>query len=258
MYAVADGVATLTLDHDSNRNALTPALLNEIADGLTAAEQDPAVRVVVLTNTGSVFCSGANLKADQPGPQSTEGRAPGLHELIVRIQELPKPVIARIAGHCVAGGVGLAAACDLSVAADDVWLGFTEVRLGVVPFVISVAVLPKLRRADAAELLLGGERIGARRAAELGLINRAVPRSELDAEVATLVQRLRLGGPNALAGVKELLRVVPTLDPPAAYAWALRRTTEVFASAEAQAGIAAFRSRTTPPWVPREGQEEQR
>ena len=96
----------------------------------------------------------------------------------------PKPVIGRIAGHCMGGGVGLAAACDISVVADDARIGFTEVRIGVAPAIISVVCLPKMRRADAAELFLSGERITAARAVEVGLLNRAVPASELDAAVA--------------------------------------------------------------------------
>jgi methylglutaconyl-CoA hydratase len=249
MYSAAGGVATLTLDSPETRNALTPALLRELSAGLARAEQDPSVRVVVLTNTGSVFCAGADLKADKPGPAAVEGRAPALHEIFVQIQQATKPVVARIAGHCAAGGVGLAAACDLSVAAEDVWLGFTEVRIGVAPMVISAVVLPKLGRADAAEFFLTGERIPAPRAAEAGLINRSVPRDRLDAEVDALVASLLLGGPNALAAVKELLRVAPTLDAADPYSWVLRRSTELFASDEAQAGIAAFRARSTPPWA---------
>jgi len=248
-YAITDEVATITLDGIENRNALTPDLLRELSAELSRAEHDPSVRVVVLTNEGPVFCSGADLKADRPGPESVAGRAPALHEIFGQIQAGTKPVVARIAGHCAAGGVGLAAACDLSIAADDVWLGFTEVRLGVAPLVISVVVLPKLRRADAAELFLSGERVPAERAAEIGLINRGVPRDRLDEEVSALIARLRLGGPLALAAVKELFQVAPTIDAADPFKWVLQRSTELFASPEARAGIDAFRRRGTPPWA---------
>src|SRR6266699_6824225 len=170
-YAVQDAVATLTMDQPHNRNALTPALLDGLADGLAAALADHAARVVVLTHTGPAFCAGADLSAGR-------GAAPprtGLAEILAGIQDAPKPVLARIAGHCVAGGVGLAAACDLSIASGTARFGFTEVRIGVAPAIIAVICLPKLRRADALDLFLSGERISAARAAEVGLITRAVP-----------------------------------------------------------------------------------
>jgi Enoyl-CoA hydratase/carnithine racemase len=122
-------------------------------------------------------------------------------------------VVARIAGHCVAGGIGLAAACDLSIADGAARFGFTEVRIGVAPAIISVVCLPKLRRADALELFLSGERITAARAAEVGLITRAVPAADLDAEVAAVVARLLAGGPSALAAAKRLVYTIPGDGP---------------------------------------------
>ncbi len=158
------------MDQPHNRNALTPALLGGLAGGLEAALADTAVRVIVLTHTGPAFCAGADLSGGGAPPAAAgAGRHPR------RDQDAPKPVVARIAGHCLGGGVGLAAACDLSIAEEAARFGFTEVRLGVAPAIISVVCLPKLRRADALELFLSGERISAGRAAEVGLITRAVP-----------------------------------------------------------------------------------
>jgi len=148
------------------------------------------------------------------------------------------------------GGVGLAAVCDISLAADDVRFGFTEVRLGVTPAVISVVCLPKLRRADAIELFLTGERISAERAAEVGLVNRAVPASELDAAVATVIEQLCAGAPGALAVAKKLITEVPEMDRAAAFAWTTALSTELFAGEEAAAGMAAFREKRKAPWVP--------
>jgi len=162
-------------------------------------------------------------------------------------------VVARIAGHCVAGGIGLAAACDISIADDAARFGFTEVRIGVAPAIISVVCLPKLRRADALELFLSGERISAARAAEVGLITRAVPAADLDAEVAAVVARVLAGGPSALAAAKRLVYTIPGMDRDAAFT----RTTEVsqalFASAEAAEGMAAFREKRLPSWAPPSG-----
>ena len=129
-YSVAGGVATLTMDQPHNRNALTPALLSGLAAGLDAALADDGARVIVLTHAGPAFCAGADLSA---GRNAASAARPGLADVLAGIQDAPKPVLARIAGHCLGGGVGLAAACDLSVAADTAWFGFTEVRVGVAP-----------------------------------------------------------------------------------------------------------------------------
>jgi methylglutaconyl-CoA hydratase len=243
-YALTGSLATLTLDQPASRNALTPELLDGLGDGLAAAVADDRVRVVVLTNEGPAFCAGADLRAG--------GKEPGRHDLagvLGAIQDSPKPVVARVAGHCMGGGVGLAAACDLSVAADDIRFAFSEVRLGVAPAIISVVCLPKLRRADALELYLTGERIGAQRAAEVGLINAAVPAAQLDEAVADLVSKLVAGGPNALAAAKRLVFDVPGIRRSEAFARTAEISANLFASREAAEGMAAFREKRPPPWA---------
>lgn len=245
-YSAAGGVATLTMDQPRNRNALTPALLDGVADGLAAALADRAVRVVVLTHTGPAFCAGADLSA---GHSAAAAPRSGLAGILAGIQDAPKPVLARIAGHCLGGGVGLAAACDLSIAADTARFGFTEVRIGVAPAIISVVCLPKLRRADALELFLSGERISAGRAAEAGLITRAVPEHGLDAEVGIVIARLLAGGPAALAAAKQLVYEVPGMQRSAAFTRTTELSQSLFASAEAAEGMAAFREKRPPSWV---------
>lgn len=250
-YTVAGGVATLTMDQQHNRNALTPALLNGLADGLDNALAEDAVRVIVLTNTGPAFCAGADLSGGGPAGGGSGAAAPrrGLAEILTAIQDAPKPVVARIAGHCLGGGIGLAAACDLSVAGDNVRFGFTEVRIGVVPAIISVVCLPKLRRGDALELFLSGERISAARAAEIGLITRSVLAADLDNETDAVVANLRAGGPAALATAKQLVYAVPRMDCRAAFARTTELSRSLFASAEAAEGMAAFRERRPPSWA---------
>ncbi len=179
----------------------------------------------MLTHTGPAFCAGADLSGT-PKPRSRR-KETGLADVLEDIQDAPKPVVARIAGHCVGGGVGLAAACDISIADSAARFGFTEVRVGVAPAIISVVCLPKIRRADALELFLSGERISAARAAEVGLITRAVPAADLDAEVATVAGRLLAGGPSALAAAKRLVYTIPGMERKAAFA----RTTELSAVA---------------------------
>lgn len=242
---VAGGVATITLARPQSRNALSIELLNSLGDHLTVASADDAVRAVVLTNEGSVFCAGADLKGnDDASPRHT------LVDVLQTITESPKPVIGRIGGHCMGGGVGLAAACDISVVDADARIGFTEVRLGVAPAIISVICLPKLRVADASELFLSGERITADRAVEVGLLNRAVPAEELDDTVSKVVENVVAGGPNALAAAKRLIREIPGADREHAFAWTAELSAALFASDEARAGIQAWRDKTDPPWIP--------
>ncbi len=244
-HDVVDGVATITLDHQDNRNALSAALVNGLGDALVAADADTDVRVIVLTNAGPAFCAGADLKGG-----GTEEPRYTLPQLLQQIQTSGTPVIGRIAGHCTGGGVGLAAACDISLAAEDVQLGFTEVRLGVAPAMISVVCLPKMRRGDAIELFLSGERISAERAAAVGLLNRAVPADALDDAVAELVTKLTRGGPQALAVSKQLVRLVPAMDAGDAWTWTEQVSWELFTSPEAAEGIAAFRQKRDASWVP--------
>jgi methylglutaconyl-CoA hydratase len=246
--AVVEGVATITLDRPDARNALSSELVDSLGDHLAEAVADPGVRVVVLTNAGTTFCAGADLKAGSAGA----GRHT-LVDVLTAILDSPKPVIGRIAGHCMGGGVGLAAACDISVVADDARIGFTEVRIGVAPAMISVVCLPKLRRGDAAELFLSGERITAERAVEVGLLNRAVPRDELDTAVAEVVEKVVAGGPAALAASKRLLREVPDRSRDDAFAMTQQLSSELFASDEAAEGMAAFREKRPARWVPRTG-----
>jgi methylglutaconyl-CoA hydratase len=236
-------VATITLDLPEKHNALTPELLNSLGDDLLRVSGDSAVRVIVLTNTGPTFCAGANLGAD-----GTPARF-DLVGVLRLIQESDKPVVGRIAGRCLGGGIGLAAVCDISIAVADAQFRFSEVRLGVAPAIISVVCLPKMRRSDAAELFLGGEPFDGRRAAEIGLITRAVEPAALDGAVSEVVESVLLGGPAALAAAKSLLATVPTMGRDDAFAWTKSLSESLFASPEAAAGIAAFRERRPPPWA---------
>jgi len=243
-------VATLTMDQPHNRNALTPALLGGLADGIAAALADEAVGVIMLTHTGPAFCAGADLSSAGENKRSRRSKAVGLADVLEDIQDAPKPVLARIAGHCVGGGIGLAAACDISIAGTEARFAFTEVRVGVAPAIISVVCLPKIRRADALELFLSGERISAARAAEVGLITRAVPADELDADVAAVVGRLLAGGPSALAAAKRLVYTIPGMERKAAFTRTTELSQSLFASAEAAEGMAAFREKRLPSWAP--------
>jgi methylglutaconyl-CoA hydratase len=241
------GVLTVTLADEENRNALSSALVGELITALDAADADPAVRVVVLTNSGRVFCAGADLSERSSGdkPRVKVDAA----DLFSRFRRSPKVYVGRIAGHCVAGGMGLAAAMDLSVAIDDAKFGFTEVRRGLAPAMISVLCLPRMRPADAAEAMLLGNRMTGADAARLGLVNRAVPADELDDVVDGFVADLLAGGPDALAATKQLLVRVPGMPIEEAFAWTAELSAELFRSDEAQEGMRAFLEKRSPDWA---------
>jgi methylglutaconyl-CoA hydratase len=245
---LADGVLTVVLADEEHRNALGARLTNELHDALDAADADPAVRVVVLTNRGRVFCAGADLSQRSGNGPPAAVRDPA--ELFGRFRRSPKPYVGRIAGHCVAGGMGLAAAMDIAVAAEDARFGFTEVRVGVAPAVISVVCLPKLRPVDAASAFLRGHRFSAAEAARMGLIAAAVPADRLDAEVGAIVADLLAGNPEAVAAAKSLLDRVPSLPVDEAFRWTAELSARLFASDGAREGMAAFLEKRPPSWVP--------
>jgi methylglutaconyl-CoA hydratase len=242
------GVGTITLDSPANRNALSAQLRGELLDRLDTAIVDPAVRVVVLTHTGSVFCAGMDLKETRGASAERQG-VMEFPAILERIWTSPKPVVARLAGPARAGGVGLVAACDLAVAADTTTYAFSEVRIGVVPAVISVTVLPRLDRRAAHELFLTGETFGAARAAAMGLLTAAVPAAELDAEVARSVDMLRKGAPGALAATKQLLIGTPTGSMSERFAAMQELSAGFFAGEEGQEGMRAFAEKRAPSWA---------
>jgi methylglutaconyl-CoA hydratase len=241
------GVFTVTLADEARRNALSTELVGELVEALDGAEADPDVRVIVLTNNGNTFCAGANL-AQQSGTTAPSAvRSP--QDLFGRVRRSAKPYVGRIAGHCVAGGVGLAASMDISVAAADATFGFSEVRIGVTPAVISVVCLPKMRSADARSTFLRGNRFPAAEAARIGLINAAVPRDQLDAEVDAVIGDLLAGHPDAIAASKQLIDRVPAMDVDAAFAWTSEFSAQFFTSDAAKEGMAAFLEKRPAAWV---------
>jgi methylglutaconyl-CoA hydratase len=244
-YAVDAGVATVTMDSPRNRNALSRRLVTELREALTTALNDDDVRVVVLTGSGTVFCAGADLKEQSAGEPPPD--VPGLVGLI---WDSPKPVVARLNGPARAGGLGLVTACDLAVAPDTATFAFTEVRLGVVPAMIAVTCLRRMNPRAAAEYFLTGEVFGARRAQEIGLINRAVPAEELNAAVAHYTGMLLRGAPEALAIAKRLPRTVPAMSVEEGFLRMTELSTERFGSDEAKEGIAAFLEKRDPRWLP--------
>jgi methylglutaconyl-CoA hydratase len=248
---VAGGVATITLNRPANRNALSEEMVNAIAASLDAAISDDQVRVIVLTGVGPVFCAGADLKERRTVTAGSGDGVPTFVRIFQQIQQAPKPVVAKLNGSALAGGLGLACSCDLVIAPSTAMFGFTEVRIGVAPAIISVVCLPKLRHADAAELFLTGDRINAQEAFRVGLINRCVDVDQVDAVTDELVGKLLLGGPLALAATKQLLTQVPLYaDQSKAFAEMATLSGKLFASPEANEGMKAFAEKRPASWIP--------
>jgi methylglutaconyl-CoA hydratase len=239
-------IRTVLLDSPRNANALSTGLLTQLRAALDDAMNDPLVRVVVLTGAGKVFCAGADLKEARTNPAGAPGLMTGVIEVL---WDSPKPVICKVNGAARAGGIGLVAACDIAVAVDRASFAFSEVRIGVVPAVISVTCLRRMPSRAAAEYFLTGEVFDARRAAEIGLLTKAVAADELDTEVARYAGMLLRGAPGALAGTKGVLRDVPA----AGFADGLRLMGDLsgryFGSDEAREGMAAFAAKRDPAWV---------
>jgi methylglutaconyl-CoA hydratase len=252
LFVADGGVATITLNRPANRNALSEEMVASISASLQRAIEDSDVRVLVLTGVGTVFCAGADLKERTTVSVGAQlGGVPTFVRIFEQIQQSPKPVVAKLNGSALAGGLGLACSCDLVVAPNTAVFGFTEVRIGVAPAIISVVCLPKLRHADAAELFLTGERIGADDALRVGLINRSVAPEDVERVTNELIAKLLLGGPRALAATKAILANSGSYsDQRSAFASMAKLSGELFASPEATEGMTAFKEKRPAEWVP--------
>ena len=250
------GVTTIVLDHPANRNALSTAMIGAIAEAVRGAVADPAVRAVVLSHTGSVFCSGVDLKETAAVAAGGGGVLPAqaLADLVADLWECPKPVLVRVGGAARAGGLGIVAAADIAVCSEDATFAFTEVRLGVVPAVISATVLRRVQPRSAAELYLTGDVFDGRRAAAIGLVSAAVPGEALDAAVSAYTDAVCRGGPEALAGTKQVLHRVAPASVRDDLAELAEISVRYFTSAEAREGMAARRERRDAAWVPGAGE----
>ena len=246
--ALAGEVATITLDSPANRNALSSGLLIELHAALAGALSDAGVRVLVLTGAGPAFCSGADLKESRTSPAVAPELFPRVLQLI---WDSPKPIVCRVNGSARAGGIGLIAACDIAVAAQSATFAFSEVRIGATPAIIAVTCLRRMEPRAAAEYFLTGEAFGAQRAAEIGLLTRAVPEAELDQQTGRYAGLLLRGAPGALEATKTVLREAGTLPVADGLARMAKLSAGRFASAEAQEGMVAFAEKRDPSWAVR-------
>jgi methylglutaconyl-CoA hydratase len=250
---VDDGVARVWLNRPEVRNAFDALMVTELRWAINELDSDPSVRVVVLGGRGPVFSAGADLDWMKAvagfGREENVREAASMADLFLALHRSPKPVLARVHGAALGGGAGLVAACDIAVAALGTRFGFTEVRLGLVPAVISPYVLGKIGESAARELFLTGERFEATKALEIGLIRAAVPESDLDAAIEDRVQELRQAGPHAIAEVKALLGEVKGRPVEDVRDATVERIASVRSSPEGQEGLRAFLKKRKPDWV---------
>jgi methylglutaconyl-CoA hydratase len=242
----------LTLNRPDVRNAFNERVIEELTQWAADVARDDEVRVAVLSGAGKVFCAGADLTwmsrmISYTHDENVED-ASAMAKMYATLDHLPIALVGRVHGAALGGGAGLVAICDIVVADEEAVFGFTEVKLGIVPAVISPYVLTKLGMSPARELFLTGMRFSAARAKEIGLVHAVVPQRELDTTVTTYVNELLTAAPGAIATAKELLRKVwgrPVQDTIGLTAdtIAARRVSE-----EGQEGMKAFLEKRKPKW----------
>jgi methylglutaconyl-CoA hydratase len=245
-------VATVRLRRPELHNAFNPAMIEELTTCFRALADDGETRVAVLTGSGRSFCAGADLEWMRASLDFSWSEniadAERLAVMYEAIDAFPRPLVARINGAALGGGAGLIACCDIAIAVERAVLGFTEVRLGIVPAVIGRFVVPRIGLSHARALFVSGARFDAARAAAIGLVHEVVPEEALDAVVARTVGELLTCAPDAVARVKRLLRDLQRLSPAEQRDYTVEMIAETRTGAEAQAGLRAFLEKSRPPW----------
>ena len=246
-------VARVWLNRPDVRNAFDGLMVTELRKTLFDFGAQDGVRVIVLGGRGPSFCAGADLQWMKAMAAFTRDEnlreAQALADLFFTVYQSPKPIVARVHGAALGGGSGLVAACDIPVAALGTQFGFTEVRLGILPAVISPYVVGKIGESAARELFLTGERFEAVKALEIGLVRAAVPEEDLDAAVEGRVEELLKAGPRAIAEAKALIREVAWRRVEDVQRYTVERIADVRTSSEGQEGMRAFLEKRKPGWV---------
>ncbi|QFG21897.1 enoyl-CoA hydratase/isomerase family protein [Actinomadura sp. WMMB 499] len=254
LYAVDERVARITLNRPDARNALSDQLIDELLAAFERAKRDDGVRVIVLTGAGDrAFCAGADLGG--LGAQQADGRAvadpaairdSAPFRLFTAFPKLGKPIIARLAGHAVAGGLGLAAACDLVIAADDVKLATPEVNVGLWPMMIMAIINRNVVPKQAFRLYYTGGRITAAEGREIGLVTEVVPRDELDARVDGLARTIAAKSPLGLRAGRDAFFAIEGRPLEEQVEHLLGELVRLAGSEDAREGVAAFLENRTP------------
>lgn len=243
-------VLWLTLNREARRNAISAGLIAQMHQAFEAARADRALRAIVLTGAGDrAFCAGADLTRGTQAFRDEEESTTDFGRMARIVQNLDIPLIARVNGACVAGGMGLMGMCDLAVASENARFGLPEVKVGLFPMQVLVYLRAILGSRAVAELCLTGDLIDARRALEMGLVNRVAPVADLDAEVERLVKAICATSPAAIRAGKRAMAAMQDMSFDQALPFAEAQISLMSRSADAAEGIAAFNERRAPCWL---------
>ena len=250
----AGAVATVALNRPDVRNAFDDVLIGELTAAFSELGADPAIRVVVLTGEGPVFCAGADVnwmkRSISYTQEQNKADALRMSAMFRTIDEGPKAVIGRVNGTCFGGGMGLISCCDVVVSVDSAQFAFTEVKLGIVPAVISAYVAPKIGAAAARRYFLTAEVFGPEEARRMGLVHEIAPAAGLDAKVSEISAAILKNGPAAVATAKALIPQVLSKSRPDAIEFTASLISKVRTSPEGQEGLGAFLEKRKPSWLP--------
>jgi enoyl-CoA hydratase/carnithine racemase len=245
LYHVANNIATLTINRQDRRNAISIETIHLFLQHLDEAERDPAVRVILITGTGEkAFCAGADLGGDPDG--KIQAGFESYAQLLKRLSGYPKPVVARVNGACMAGGMGFMLACDIVIARNDAQFGTPEVNVGLWPMMIGALIYRNTLRKKAMEMVLLGERLNADQALAMGLITRAVPADRLDDEVNRVTRSLAQKSPIGMKIGKEAFYAMADMPFEKAVDYLSGKIAEVASTADAREGIMAFIEKRKP------------
>lgn len=247
------GVATLWLDRAEKHNALSARMMAELTEAARALGADKSVRAVILAAKGKSFCAGGDLgwmrEQFEADPATRNAEARKLAVMLQALNTLPKPLIGRVHGNAFGGGVGMLSVCDVAIGAEEVLMGLTETRLGLIPATIGPYVCARMGEAKARRVFMSGRRFGAEEAVRLDLLARAVPAEGLDTAIEAEVAPYLACAPGAVARSKRLLRDLgPRIDD-GVIDMTIDALAEAWSGEEAREGIAAFFDKRTPGWI---------
>jgi enoyl-CoA hydratase/carnithine racemase len=252
LYQVKENIGYITINREANRNSISSEAVTLFLEALETAEKDDNVRVVCVIGAGEkVFCSGADLGG---GIGNASGNASGQENmafknyarLITRLAKFPKPTLAKINGHCMAGGTGFMLACDIVIAKEDAKFGTPEVNVGLFPMMIGALIFRNVLRKKAIEMIVLGEKLTAKEALEMGMITRAVPRDQFEVEVETVLKTIASKSPIGMRIGKEAFQGIETMDLETSVNFLSEKLVEVASTQDAMEGITAFFEKRRP------------
>ena len=252
LYQKETQTATFMINREAQRNAINGEVIDRLNAYLDQAEADPDIRVVVITGKGDkTFCSGADLGNMKSGHNASSTGDPisGYANLLKRISKCPKPTVARVNGHCLAGGMGFMLACDIVIARDDVMFGTPEVNVGLFPMMIGALIFRNALRKKAMEMILLGERLSAREALDMGLVTRICPPAAFEEEVSKIIEKLKAKSPIGIKIGKEAFFTMADMPLEGALDYLSTKLLEVASTEDAIIGLTAFLEKRKPEFI---------